>query len=225
MKTRMPVHGSVPVAILLDARLTFADLKVYTVLSSFQGSNDDAYPSREAIVDRCGLVVETVSRAVKHLMELGWIQRDRRGLGKTNIYRVMVECDFSDVTPRSLQEMASGVTTDVTPRSLPSNKTLEKNTRKRQQQERHKYGEYRHVLLSTSELEKLKSKFPLDWAHRIEALDRGIELKGYKYKNFYLAILEWDRHDKQKSPPASVDDSWRFKDPRAERLKEAASAR
>ena len=67
----MPMHGMVPVAILTDPNITLADLKVYTALSSFQGSNDDAYPSREAIVERCGLVVETVSRSVKHLMELG----------------------------------------------------------------------------------------------------------------------------------------------------------
>jgi uncharacterized phage protein (TIGR02220 family) len=133
VKTRLPVHGAVPIAILLDEEITLADLKVYTVLASFQGSNDDAYPSREAIIARCGLVAETISRSVKHLMELGWIQRQQRGLGQTNVYRVMVESEDPVVTPRSLQEIASEVTPVVTPRSLPSSsKNSEKNTRKEQ---------------------------------------------------------------------------------------------
>ena len=117
MKTRLPVHGAVPIAILLDEEITLADLKVYTVLASFQGSNDDAYPSREAIIARCGLVAETISRSVKHLMELGWIQRQQRGLGQTNVYRVMVESEDPVVTPRSLPS---------------SSKNSEKNTRKEQ---------------------------------------------------------------------------------------------
>lgn len=126
MKVRMPVHGAVPVSLLLDDRVTFSDLKVYTALASFQGSNDDSYPSRDAIVERCGLVVETVSRSVVHLVELGWIQRDRRGLNKTNVYRVMVDLDpISEVTPRSHPGSDSRVTSEVTPRSHPSIKQKE----------------------------------------------------------------------------------------------------
>ena len=59
---------------------------------------------------------------------------------------------------------------------------------------KHKYGQFRHVLLTDDELEKLKRTFN-DWEQRIEKLDEGIELKGYKYKNHYLAILTWARND------------------------------
>lgn len=59
---------------------------------------------------------------------------------------------------------------------------------------KHKYGQFRHVLLTDDELEKLKCTFN-DWEQRIEKLDEGIELKGYKYKNHYLAILTWARND------------------------------
>lgn len=59
---------------------------------------------------------------------------------------------------------------------------------------KHKYGQFRHVLLTDDELEKLKHTFN-DWEQRIEKLDEGIELKGYKYKNHYLAILTWARND------------------------------
>jgi len=62
---------------------------------------------------------------------------------------------------------------------------------------KHKYGEYKHVLLTDEEYEKLKDKVDNreEW---IKKLDEGIELKGYKYKNHYLAILKWYKSEKEK---------------------------
>ncbi len=64
---------------------------------------------------------------------------------------------------------------------------------------KHKYGEYQNVLLSDSDIEKLKVKFT-DWQDKIETLSKGIELKGYKYKNHYLAILKWAEKDAPQKP-------------------------
>ena len=61
--------------------------------------------------------------------------------------------------------------------------------------DKHKFGEYKHVLLSDDELSKLKTKYQ-DWEERIVKLDEGIELKGYKYTNHYLAIIKWSRNEK-----------------------------
>lgn len=60
---------------------------------------------------------------------------------------------------------------------------------------KHKYGEYGNVLLTDDELEKLKARYPTSWQANIDKLDKGIELKGYKYKNHYLAILKWAKDD------------------------------
>lgn len=62
--------------------------------------------------------------------------------------------------------------------------------------QKHKYGYYGHVLLTDDELAKLQERFPTDWEDRIGRLDEGIELKGYKYKNHYLAILKWAESSK-----------------------------
>lgn len=59
-----------------------------------------------------------------------------------------------------------------------------------------RYGEYNNVLLADDELEKLKEKFP-DYKNKIEEMDKGEEMKGYKYKSHYLAILKWAKNDKQ----------------------------
>lgn len=140
MRVKLPKHGAVPVALLLEPTLTLADLKVYTALSSFQGSNDDAFPSREAIVERCGCALETVSRAVSHLVELGWIQRVRRP-NQSSIYRVMMETDeISEMTATSQPEMTAPslpkqtgndrpVTPEMTAPSLPSIKQKDHSKR------------------------------------------------------------------------------------------------
>ena len=62
---------------------------------------------------------------------------------------------------------------------------------------KHKYGEYKNVLLTDEEFEKLKSEFS-DWQERIETMSSGIASKGYKYKSHYAAIRAWARREKKK---------------------------
>ena len=61
------------------------------------------------------------------------------------------------------------------------------------------YGEFNNVKLTDEDYEKLKEKFP-DYEDKIEALSIGIDSKGYKYKNHYSTILNWDRRDKKEKP-------------------------
>lgn len=57
---------------------------------------------------------------------------------------------------------------------------------------KHKYGEYKHVLLKDSELEKLNGDFgELETQEAIKCLDEYIEMKGKKYKNHYLVMRKW----------------------------------
>lgn len=59
---------------------------------------------------------------------------------------------------------------------------------------RHKYGEYKNVLLSDDELEKLKAEFT-DWQERIERLSEYIESSGKRYKSHLATIRSWARKD------------------------------
>lgn len=60
---------------------------------------------------------------------------------------------------------------------------------------RHKYGEYKNVLLSDEEYEKLKQEFPYDYKERIERLSEYIASKGAKYKNHLATIRSWARKE------------------------------
>lgn len=55
---------------------------------------------------------------------------------------------------------------------------------------KHKYGEYKNVLLKDEELQKLKESYQ-NWEDLIKYLDEYIEMKGYKAKSHYLAIRKW----------------------------------
>ena len=54
-----------------------------------------------------------------------------------------------------------------------------------------KYGEFKHVLLSENDVNKLQEKLNGNANEWIKQLDEGIEMKGYKYQNHYLTILKW----------------------------------
>ena len=57
--------------------------------------------------------------------------------------------------------------------------------------QKHKFGQFQHVLLSDTQLQKLKEEYPSQWLDLITYLDEYIEMKGYKAKNHYLAIKKW----------------------------------
>ena len=67
----------------------------------------------------------------------------------------------------------------------------------KKKEQKHRFGEYGHVLLTDEELRKLQERYH-DWHRRITEMDEAIERKGYKYKSHYLAILDWARRDAKK---------------------------
>lgn len=63
---------------------------------------------------------------------------------------------------------------------------------------RHKFGEYKNVLLSDEDLEKLKTEFPTDWVARIEKLSSYMASTGKSYKNHLATIRNWARNEQPK---------------------------
>lgn len=67
----------------------------------------------------------------------------------------------------------------------------------RSKPKKHKYGEYKNVLLTDSELEKLQDEY-MDWHDRIERLSAYVASTGKSYKSHYATIRNWARKDKEK---------------------------
>lgn len=67
---------------------------------------------------------------------------------------------------------------------------------KKEKPQRHKHGQYKNVLLSDDELEKLKTEFPLDWQDRIERVSEYVASTGKHYSNFLAVIRAWAKKDR-----------------------------
>jgi len=65
-----------------------------------------------------------------------------------------------------------------------------------------RYGEYNNVLLTATELEKLKADYP-DWEKRIERLSSYMASKGDHYKSHYATIRNWANKDGVTATPKS----------------------
>ncbi len=64
--------------------------------------------------------------------------------------------------------------------------------------QKHKYGEYKNVLLTDDELSKLKSEYS-DYQEKIENLSSYVASTGKSYKSHYATIRNWARKDQQKN--------------------------
>lgn len=60
---------------------------------------------------------------------------------------------------------------------------------------RHKYGQYKNVLLSDEDMEKLKTEFPNDYLSRIERVSEYCRSKGKSYSDYLATIRSWARKE------------------------------
>ena len=82
--------------------------------------------------------------------------------------------------------------------TLPTNK--EDAPDKPAKPQKHKHGEYSHVLLTSDEYLRLCEEWgEPELLRMIKELDEGIEVKGYKYKNHNLALRKWKTNEKNRS--------------------------
>ncbi len=138
----------------------------------------------------------SIRSAIKELEGAGFLsrtrERDESGrMGKC----VWIVCDYPRFENPNLVNSNLGNEPQL---STKEQSTKEPNTKESstKKEPRHKYGEYSNVLLSDSDLAKLKSEFPTDWEERIERLSSYMESKGKSYKNHLATIRNWARRDR-----------------------------
>lgn len=74
----------------------------------------------------------------------------------------------------------------------------------REKKTKHKYGEYKNVLLTDDEYKKLAEEYS-DISERIERLSEYIASKGVSYKSHYATIRAWARKDNRTSIKKNKD--------------------
>lgn len=98
MRGKIGVYGIAPVAFLQDARITPNELRVFVSISSYQGTNEEAYPTLEQIAIR-GFPgeanksrINAASSAVRGLVKKGWLEQRRRHF-QSPVYCVLFEVE------------------------------------------------------------------------------------------------------------------------------------
>lgn len=76
----------VPNFLLKDPTLSANAKVVYSMLLSYAWHNNLVFPGQERMADDLGTSQPTIARAIQELETHGWLDVQRRGQGKTNLY-------------------------------------------------------------------------------------------------------------------------------------------
>jgi len=78
----------IPNFIIRHSELSVGAKISYAALLSYAWHNDCVFPGLETLAEDIGSSVRSVKNYVKELQSFGLVEITRRGLGKTNIYRL-----------------------------------------------------------------------------------------------------------------------------------------
>jgi biotin operon repressor len=76
----------VPNILLKDPKISANGKVVYSMLLSYAWNNNMVFPGQERMAEDIGSSQPTIARAIKELEQQGWLEVQRRGQGKTNLY-------------------------------------------------------------------------------------------------------------------------------------------
>ena len=76
----------VPNFLLKDPTISANGKVVYSMLLSYAWTNNMVFPGQERMAEDLGTSQPTIARAIKELESRGWLEVQRRGQGKTNLY-------------------------------------------------------------------------------------------------------------------------------------------
>lgn len=136
----------------------------------------------------------SIRSAIKELESAGFLSRTRARDENGRMEKcVWIVCDYPRFENPNLVNPNLGNEPQLSTKQQSTNKPTTKESKR---ETRHKYGEYQNVLLSDSDMEKLKTEFPTDWEERIERLSAYMASSGKSYKNHLATIRNWARRDR-----------------------------
>ena len=146
---------------------------------------------------------ETAIRGmIKELETFGYLKRTRvtRPDGKFEYQYDVFEKPYME-NPHTVNPHTEVPHTDNPPQiNTKEQSTKEQNTKESSTKNiKHKYGLYKNVYLTDTELEKLKEEFPSDYEERIENVSSYCASTGRTYKNYLATIRNWARRDNDNS--------------------------
>ena len=184
----------IPRHIWLDKNLKPIEKILLAEIESLGGLHDGCFASNQYFADFFDLSKDRISRLVSGLKNKGYITVELSYKeGSYEVDKRIIKANPSSYfcLGGSTHLEGGGENNDYITNNynINNNKASKKKTTK---EVRHKYGEFKNVLLSDKDLEKLKAEYGEELVEKyIKKMDEWIELNGRRYKNYYLALRQW----------------------------------
>ena len=182
-----------------NGRLMFKDHIPYNakMISTITGHNIAIVEKALMIFQDIGLIEILDNGAIYMLDIQNFIGKSSTDADRKREFRRELENEKQALLQGgNLQIIACGQMSDKTPPEIDIeididiDKDIDK--KKDNKKRKHKYGEYKHVLLTDEDYTKLINELGDGMAREcIKYLDEYIEMKGYKAQNHYLCIKKW----------------------------------
>ena len=185
----------IPKEIWLSKDLSTNEKILLAEIDSLGGSSDGCFASNQYLAEFFDLSKDRISKLISGLKNKGYITVEL-------IYKegtCEVEQRLIRIVPSSYfylggQNYLGGIgeNNDYITKQYNINNNNKASKKKTTKEPRHKYGEFKNVLLSDKDLEKLKTEYGEELVEKyIKKMDEWIELNGRRYKNYYLALRQW----------------------------------
>lgn len=207
-------YAIIPANVRYDQRLKPNTKLLYGEITALCNERGFCWAGNEYFADLYGVNKETISRWVSDLIKFGYLNREiiyKEGTNQIiNRYLRINQYPIDEKRNTPIDEKVKDNNTSINNtfnntkeyiRDLPPSK------KSKAKPIRHKYGEYKNVLLSDEQMEKLKIEFPNDYQERIERLSEYCESSGKTYKNYLATIRSWARKEKMNLRAQAVDTS------------------
>ena len=184
----------IPRHIWLDKNLKPIEKILLAEIESLGGLSDGCFASNQYLAEFLDLSKDRTSKLISGLKNKGYITVELSYKeGSYEVDKRIIKANPSSYfcLGGSTHLEGGGENNDYITNNynINNNKTSKKKTTK---EVRHKYGEFKNVLLSDKDIEKLKAEYGEELVEKyIKKMDEWIELNGRRYKNYYLALRQW----------------------------------
>ena len=186
----------IPRHIWLDKNLKPIEKILLAEIESLGGLHDGCFASNQYFADFLDLSKDRTSKLISGLKNKGYITVELSYKeGSYEVDKRIIKANPSSYfcLGGSTHLEGGGENNDYITNNYNINNNNNKTSKKKTTKEvRHKYGEFKNVLLSDKDLEKLKTEYGEELVEKyIKKMDEWIELNGRRYKNYYLALRQW----------------------------------
>jgi hypothetical protein len=211
-------YAIIPANVRYDKSITPNAKLLYGEITALCNEKGYCWASNNYFADLYEVTPQAVSKWINQLAKKGYITLDYERAGKEikqrNIYIATYQQIIKEVSIKDdgginkrLRGYQQKIKENTTVNNTSNNTYNIETPDKPAKSQKHKHGEYNHVLLTSDEYQRLCEEWGEQEVLRmIKVLDEGIETKGYKYNNHNLVLRKWRANEKRARPKTIWND-------------------